>query len=453
MKLIGTKDFYRSLFKIAIPIMVQNAITNMVGLVNNITVGSLGTEQLAGVAIANQLIGIFYLFIFGAVSAAGIFGVQFEGKQDYEGVRHIFRLKLYLVLGFSVLSILLFVFFGRPLIGSFLHDSSDGTDLTLTLNEGYKYLLIMLIGFIPYGVSSSYSSGLREAGVTAAPMRASSIALVLSVGLNFLLIPIMGVAGAATATVVSRFAECAINIFWSHKHPERIPFIIGVYKSLSVPGDLVKKVLIKGAPLIFNETVWQIGLTVISQSYSYHGVNAVAAVNMATTIVNVVNVLFMSMGVTIGIIMGNMLGAGKLEEAKDTNVKLIATSVFISLGVGAVLLLLGPLFPKLSSNTAEEVKELAKWLIWCEALGAPFRAFGNACYYTIRSGGKTLLTALYDCGFVWYASVPTAYFLTHFTDLGIIPIYFAVKMVEGIKCIVGFIMVKRGKWVTNIVNK
>ncbi len=454
MKLIGDKSFYKRVFKIAIPLMIQNGVTNMVGLINNITVGQLGTEQLAGVAIANQLISIFYLMVFGVASATGIFGAQYEGKKDYEGARNVFRLKILLMVFFCTAAILIFTIFGRPLISAFLHDNNDGSDLTLTLNEGYKYLLLMCIGFLPYGIGQAYAGSLREAGHTMAPMRSSVIALIISLGLNLLLIPMIGVAGAAVATVVSRFVEGSITIFWTHRNQNIAHFIVHAYRTFKVPAELTKSVVIKGAPLILNESLWSVGLTIVNQSYSYRGVTALAAVNMASTIVNLVNVLFMTMGVVIGIIMGNMLGADTpKEEVRDTNTKLIATSVGISLGVAAILFALGPVFPLLYKSTSSEVKEIAKYLIWAEACGAPFRAFGNAAYYTIRSGGKTLLTALYDCGFVWYALVPIAYCLAHFTELGIIPMYFTIKMAEGIKCLIGFIMVKRGKWMTNIVDR
>lgn len=350
VRLIGDRAFYKMVLRIAIPIMVQNGITNMIGLVNNITVGKMGTEQLAGVAIANQLISIFNMCVFGAVSGAGIFGAQFQGKQDYEGVRHVFRLKVILMLVLSALAVGLFAGFGKPLIAGFLHEGSGGSDLALTLKEGYEYLLLMLVGFLPYGLSQAYSSTLREADRTVVPMRASIYALVLGVVLNYLLIPVMGVAGAALATVVSRFAELGMNAWWTHTHPEEVPFVLGVYHTLKVPGDLVKQVLIKGTPLLLNETLWSVGFTVVSQTYSYHGVAVVAAVNIATTIANLVNVLFSSMGASIGIIIGNMLGAGDMEKVKEADAQMITLSLMIATGVCVLMLICGPYFPQIYRN-------------------------------------------------------------------------------------------------------
>ena len=452
MKLFGSKEFYKSVFHIAIPIMIQNVVTNSVSLVNNITVGNLGTESLAGVAIANSLISIYYLCIFGEISATGIFGAQYAGRKDYLGERYIFRLMISLSIVFSSVWMLFFIFAGKPMIGLFLHDNGDGSDLALTMSEAYRYIFTMSFSFLPYSINSAYSEMLRENNRARIPMISSIAALLLSLILNLILVPVLGVIGAASASVISRFIECIINVSWTHRFPEEVPFIYHAYDTLKVPVPLARTVLIKGVPLIVSETLWSVGETVITQSYSYHGVTAVAAINMAVTISSLVNTAFFSMGVAIGIILGNILGTGDMEKAKDIDRKLLALSFFIGIVVGAVLLGLGIIVPQIYTNQSEEVKNLARLFIWCEAAGAPFRAYGNATYYTVRSGGNTVMTFLYDCGSIWLLSAATAYFLTHFTSLDVVTIYLAVKMVEGVKCLIGTYLVARGSWLTNIVD-
>lgn len=450
MKFIGTKSFYRSVFRIAVPIMIQNVVTNSVSLVNNITVSNLGTESLAGVAISNTLISIYYLCIFGAISATGLFGAQFAGRKEYDGERYVFRLMILLSTAFSVLWMLFFWIGGKPLIRLFLHDGGSVADLTLS--EGYRYLAVMCLCFLPYSVNSSYSEMLRENGRARIPMISSVIALVLSLLLNIVLVPLLGVMGAAAASVVSRFVECAINVLWTHRFPEEVPFIYGAYYTMHVPTDLARRVLIKGAPLILSETLWSVGETVITQSYSYHGVTAVAAINMAVTISSLVNTAFFSLGVAIGIILGNILGSGDLEKARDTDNKLLVLSLFVGMMVGVVLLGVGVIVPQLYVSQPDDVRRLARIFIWCEAAGAPFRAYGNATYYTVRSGGNTVLTFIYDCGSIWFLSAATAYCLTHFTALSVVWVYFCVKMVEGIKCLIGTGLVAGGSWMKNIVD-
>ncbi|MBQ8996023.1 MAG: polysaccharide biosynthesis C-terminal domain-containing protein [Oscillospiraceae bacterium] len=452
MKFIGTKDFYRSVFRIAIPIMVQNMVTNSVSLVNNITVSRLGTESLAGVAIANTLISIFYLCIFGAVSATGIFGAQYAGRKDYMGQRYVFRIMILLALFFSTAWMLLLLMAGKPLIGLFLHENGDGSDLAFTLREGYRYLALMSISFLPYSISSAYSEMLRENGKVSIPMRSSIVALALSLVLNVILVPIFGVIGAAGAALISRLVECTLNVLWTHRYPEEVPYIYEAYRTFHVPAELVKRVLIKGIPLILSETFWSIGDTVINQSYSYHGVTAVAAINMAVTVSSLVNSAFFSLGVAIGIILGGILGTGDMEKARETDNKLLLLAFGVGIVVSVALLGLGVVVPNLYTNQAEEVRKLARIFIWLEAAGAPFRAYGNATYYTIRSGGNTVLTFFYDAGSIWLLNASTAYILTHFTNMGIVSIYLCVKMVEGIKCLIGTFLVAKGTWMKNIVD-
>ena len=140
---IGTKDFYIYVLGIAIPMILQNAITNFVSFLDNIMVGQIGTEQMSGVAIANQLIFVFNLCIFGGVSGAGIFGTQFFGKGDIEGQKYTFRFKVYICTAITALALLLGTRYSTELISLYLNDTGSIGDITLALNYGKQFLLIM----------------------------------------------------------------------------------------------------------------------------------------------------------------------------------------------------------------------------------------------------------------------------------------------------------------------
>ena len=145
-KLIGDKRFYKMVLLIAVPIMIQNGITNFVSLLDNIMVGQVGTEQMTGVAIVNQLIFVYNLCIFGGVSGAGIFTAQFFGQKDDEGVANTFRFKLWMAAILTGITILILVVFGEPLIQMYLNGNQDGGDTAAALFYGKKYLWIMLAG-------------------------------------------------------------------------------------------------------------------------------------------------------------------------------------------------------------------------------------------------------------------------------------------------------------------
>lgn len=457
-KFVGDKAFYAMVLGVVVPIMVQNGITNFVSLLDNIMVGRVGTVQMSGVAIVNQLLFVFNIGIFGAISGAGIFGAQFFGCGKHEGVRHAFRFKLIAAAILTVAAIVLFVFGGDMLIGLYLHGEGNREELQAALHYGRQYLFIMLLGMPPFALEQSYTSTLRECGETVLPMKAGIAAVIVNLCLNAVLIfgmfgfPAMGVAGAAVATVIARYVEMTIVVVWTHRHAKEHPFITGAYKSLYIPGNLVSKILIKGTPLMLNEVLWAAGMATMMQCYSVRGLDAVAGLNISSTISNLFSVVYISMGNAVAIIIGQLLGAGKMKEARDTDNKLIAFAVASCVLVGGLLAVLAPLFPELYETT-EEVKGLATWFIRIVAVYIPICAFLNTCYFTLRAGGKTIVTFFFDSVFVWCVSIPFAYVLSRFTNIPIVPLYLYCQMIDLIKCVIGFVLVKKGVWISNIVSE
>lgn len=459
-KLFGDKKFYAMVLSIAVPIVIQNGFTNFVSLLDNIMVGRVGTEQMTGIAIVNQLLLVFNLAIFGAISGAGIFGAQFYGCKDHKGVQRTFRFKLYICLGILLLGILVLLCAGDSLITLYLHGEGKDVELEATLGYGRQYLLVMLTGLLPFAVEEIYASTLRECGETKIPMIAGVVAVCVNLVLNYLLIfgkfgfPVLGVAGAAIATVISRYVQALIVILWTHTHAGRMPFIKGAYREFKIPAGLAGKIVRKGTPLMVNEILWAAGIAILNQCYSMRGLEALAALNISSTISNLFNVVFMSMGNAIAIIVGQLLGAGRMEEARDTDSKLIAFSVFSCLGFGAVMFALAPLFPRLY-NTSEfpEVPGLAASLLRVAACCMPMWAFMHTTYFTLRTGGKTIVTFLFDSVFLWCVTTPFAFVLSRFTALPIVPLYLNCQLLDLIKCAIGFVLVKKGVWVNNIVEK
>ena len=456
-KYVGDKKFYRMILLIAVPIMVQNGITNFVSLLDNIMVGQVGTNQMSGVAIANQLIFVYNLCIFGGMSGAGIFGAQFFGQGNNDGLRYVFRFKL--VIGFVLTAIcgVIFAMYGEPLISLYLDEGNSAAANAETLMYAMQYLRIMLVGFLPFVVVQIYASTLREVSEAVLPMVAGVVAVFVNLVLNYILIlgnfgaPALGVEGAAIATVTSRFVECFIVVWWTHRHKERNPYIVGVYKSLAIPGDLMVKIIKKGTPLLVNEALWSLGMATLLQCYSVRGLGVVAGMNISNTIVNLFNVTFMALGNSVAIVVGRLLGAGKMDEARDTDRKLIAFSVASCIVIAVIVIFLAPLFPELY-NTEADVKEYARNFIIIAALFMPQHAFLHATYFTLRSGGKTVITFLFDSGFMWAVSIPFAFVISRYTVWPIEVIYALCQGIEIIKSIVGFILLKKGIWLNNIVS-
>ena len=450
-KLIGSKGFYKMVLAICIPIVIQNGFTNLASLLDNIMIGQLGTLSMSGVSITNQLLQVFNVTIFGAMSGPGIFMAQFYGKKNKEGVENCFRIKLIIGIIITLLAIFLFYTFGQQLISLYLNDNPQ--DNLKTLNYGMDYLKIMIIGLIPFVITQVYSSSLRETGNTVLPMIASVVAVIVNFCINYILIfghfgfPQLGVTGAAIGTVVSRVVEMSINIVGGYRNT----YLKEAMVLKKVPLSLTKEMLKRGLPLLCNEILWSISIALISQSYSTRGIIAVAAINITTTVTNFFMIVCYAMGNSISIVVGQQLGAGEIEKAKDYDLKMLFMNFVMCLAIDIVLFNVSSLIPQIY-NTSLEVKALASQLLKIAACMLPIISIYYSSYFTMRAGGKTFLTFLFDSGYTFVFTFMSALLLTRLTSLPILTIYLLVQCVDIPKATLGLVLVRKGIWVHNIVS-
>lgn len=456
-KFIGDKNFYKSVLIMVIPMILQNLVTNFVSLIDNIMVGRIGTPQMNGVSIVNQFIFVFNITIFGGVAGAGIFGSQFFGKGDHEGQKYTVRFRLITCTLIIALAVFIFGLFDTPLISLFISKEDSPEEIADTMMYAKQYMKIMLISLLPFGIGQAYSSVVRECGETKIPMIASMIAVGVNILLDYVLIfgklgfPEMKVEGAAVATVVSKFIEAGVVVVWAHTHHDRNKYIVGLYKNFRIPSALTGEMIKKGIPLLMNEFLWAAGISMIAQCYSIRGLDIVAARNISGTITNLFGTVYIQLGACIGIIVGAKLGANKLKDARDTDNKLLFFSVVLSVIVALMILPLANLFPNFY-NTEQEIRDLASYMIIIQAFAMPLWSYTNACYFTIRSGGKTGITFLFDFGYTWLFMIPLAYILSYFTSMNIHLLFAVVTFSEILKVVIGYFMVKSDIWINNLVD-
>ena len=455
-KLIGDRRFYRRLFAIAVPMMIQMAITNFASMLDNVMVGQMGTEQMTGVAIANQLVFVYNLFIFGAVSGPGIYTAQFFGQRNEEGIRYTMRFKLLLCGALTLIGLILMGSMGEQLIQLYLHTENGTTNAALTLQHGLDYLHIVMISFIPFAVVQAYAGTLKETGETMLPMKAGILSVVVNFCINYVLIfgkfgmPVLGARGAAIGTVAARIVEMVIVVGWVHTKKDRNPYVKGLYRSMKIPAGLAKEIAIKGTPLLINEGLWASGMAM--QCYSVRGLDVVAGMNISNTLNNMFNVVFLSIGNSVAILVGQLLGAGKMKEARYTAYRIIFCSTTLCLIIALALAGTSPFFPRIYETT-EEIRHLATGFIRILALYMPVNAFLHATYFTIRSGGKTIITFLFDSCFIWCITIPLAYCLSRFTSIPIFPLYLIVSGVDVLKSMLGYLLLVKGIWLNNLVEE
>ncbi len=458
-KYIGDRAFYRLMLTIAIPLIIQQGITSFVSLLDNLMVGSLpGEEPLSGVSIVNQLINVYYLTLFGGLSGASIFGAQFYGVGDWKGMRNTFRFRMLFGIGVTAIAVAVFLLWGDSLAMLFLNNENNTPEaVALTMEHAMSYLKIAVWGLIPFMLSQVYVNLLRETGETFHPMISSVMAILTNLVLNYCLIfghfgfPKMGVAGAALATVIARVLEAVYVIIYTHLKRERFRYIKGAYRSPAIPAELCRRIVVTGTPLMFNELLWFLGMTVISGNYATRGLEVVAATNIATTAWNLFSIIMMAMGSVVAIMVGQQLGAGDIEGAKDIDRKLIFVTEVIHIAIGLLLICTAGLLPMLY-EVSQSTKDMAAAMLRIQGLVLPVHSYVHVAYFTIRSGGKTVVTFLFDCFYTWCVPVVVSYVVCCLTDLPILACYGIVQALDLIKMAIAMPMLKSGFWAKNIIS-
>lgn len=457
-RFIGNREFYRDVAIIVIPMIIQNTVTNIVSMLDNLMVGAVGTVPMAAVSIINYMLFVFNLCVFGGLSGPGIFATQYAGAHDDDGIRHCFRFKFITMMLMTAATTAILLLFEKPLIGCFLKGEGSPEDIAQTFEISRQYLQIMLFGLLPFAFAMMYSSALRELGETRIPMIASVTAILVNLVFNYLLIfgkfgfPRLEAAGAAIATVLSRVVEMAIIVIYTHVKHAKYRFIEGAYRSLFIPRKLFTDICVRGTPLLFNEMCWSFGMTFLIQCYSLRGIQVIAACNIAMTFANIFNCAFFSMGAAVAVIIGHELGSNKLDTVMETAWKLVALTVFISIVISIPICVLAPFIPRLY-KTEEAVRLLATRMMWINAVLSPLLAITHASYFTIRAGGRSFLTFMMDSGYTWLVVVPVTWCIGNLTSLPILLFYFISRAADFSKFVVAIALVKSGIWIRNIVSE
>ncbi len=455
---IGDRAFYRMLMKIAVPIIIQQGITQFVNMLDNIMVGQVGTLAMSGVSIANELLLILMLSIFGTVSAVSIFSAQYFGQQNYKGVHRCFRIKFLLLGILTVAAAFIYLTFGKQLIGFYMNSEANTPEaIAETAGYAWNYMRIMVFGYIPFAVCQIFSSTVRESGETVLPMYASVSAVLTNLVFNYILIfghfgfPALGSTGAAVATVISRFVELAVITGGLLINRNKYPFLEGITDKTTVPAELLKSIVVKGAPLVLNEILWSLGMAMITQCYSMKGLEAIAAVNIMHTVGNIFRIINIALGNSISIIVGQLLGAGETERAAQTNSRIIFAGTCLSAAAGIILFATSGLYPQLY-NTSAYVRETAASLLKVTAVMLPVNALYMASYFTLRTGGKTVITFLFDSGYTWVVTLVLAFILTRKTALGIVAVFICISAADLPKVLLGIWLLKKRIWINRLVE-
>jgi putative MATE family efflux protein len=449
MKIIARdKAFVNKTIAITIPIALQGFLNTAINFVDTIMIGKLGESSIAAVGLANKVFFVFTLLVFGIVSGSGVLTAQYWGKREVTNIRKVLGISLILSLCASLLFLIPSIINPRFVMRIFTTSENS-------IKLGAMYLSIVALSYPFTAITNTYVSLLRGVNQVKAPVVISTIAIFVNVIFNYILIfgkfgfPELGVAGAAIATLIARVVECItlLIIVYSKKGPAAAK----LKELIHFDASFMKKYITTVLPVIANEFMWGLGVTMYSLAYGRMGDEAVASITITQTVEQIMQVIFMSISNATAVILGNEMGAGHLKDAENHSKNLIFIQLVLSVFVGFVTFLIRePVI--LLFDVSPVVEGYIKLCFLVFIFYLPFKMFNTINIVGIlRSGGDTKACLFLDCSGVWLIGIPMAFLGGLVFHLPIYTVYAMVLIEEIYKFVLGLIRYRQKKWLCNIV--
>jgi putative MATE family efflux protein len=447
--LFGGREFYTSLLTIGLPLAVQNMIGTSLNMVDTILVGWLGMAQIAAVGIANQYYLLMSIIVLGIYSGCGVFISQFWGRKDTHNIGKVLGAGLLAGVSLAVVFTLPAVLFPEKIISIFNTDP-------VVIRDGAAFMRIVSLSYAITAVSFGFSTALRSIGKAVVPMVASIIALVINTILNYLLIfgyfglPAMGVRGSATATLIARCVEVAILLVYVYGFEKLLAVRIAYVLELS--GEFVGRIFKTVLPVVLNEGCWALGFVMYSVVYGRIGTNAIASVQIYSTIQNLFLVGIFGLASASAVMIGHKIGAGEEEEGKAYAWRFSLLSWIGGIVLGGALALLSPLILR-GFNASGEVYYSALQILHIVSLIMPLRMFCIVLIVGILRGGGDAKYAFYFEAFtMWGIGVPLAFMGAFVFKLPVQWVVALVMFEEVAKFSLGLRRLISGKWIRNVIH-
>ena len=449
LQLFDDRQFFRGLFALAIPIMLQNLINSLVNMLDTIMIGRLGTVEIAAVGLGNNLFFLYNMFLFGICSGGAIFTAQFWGKGDIPGIRKNMGFCMTLNLITAAFFTLAAALIPEKLIGFYSRDEA-------VILAGAVYIKTLSPSFIPYAISMVFILTLRSVEKVRLAIVVTVIALSINAVLNYLFIfgagpiPAMGVKGAAVATVISRAVECSILVIVSYIR--RYAPAGSLAELFGFNRYYARQFFRVTFPVIINEMLWSFGITMQNVIFARTGTDAIAAFNITGTVSQLTWVLFIGLGNGVAVMIGKKIGEHDEKTARDYASRISRFAPLLAIGSAVVLFLISRLLPLVFNVNPDTLLTAARmFIILCCTY--PFRAFNMSMIIGIcRAGGDTVFCVVYDLVFMWLISLPLAALAGFVLKAPVIIIYFCIVMEEPFKATLGFWRLKSGKWLHNVTT-
>lgn len=441
-----SENFYQEYRKIVIPLMFQGLVTTLVSMIDNLMVGQLGDNAIAAVSMGNKILGILMFTMFAMNSATSVYIAQYFGANNIDKQKQVFRIGLISTVSIFILFSLLYLIMPQTIVHFFVQD----VDIQSMLLE---YLSIMLLGYLPFTLSTNYSSTLKVIGQVRMPLIASLCGVGVNTLLNYMLIfgnfnfPSMGIKGAAIATVISRVVEFVI--IFSFVYVNHFDFNTKLKDIFQFSRELLKDVIKKAVPLVINEIIWSLGQATILKAYGFRGGLVLAAMAIVDIVQSIFYSIVTGLSSAAAVLVSQRLGSGKLDEAYANAKEMLKIIVIMAFVLGGLMFISSYVIPNFY-NVTQESRELAVSMIRLASVVFWIYLVNTQCYFIIRAGGDMKSVLIMDGLFTWGLTIPVLSYVSYYTTLPVVIIFIAVQVCDFAKMLVCLKMFFKKRWVKNL---
>lgn len=454
-KYFGDKAFYKMALAVLIPVVIQQLILNIAGLIDTFMINGFSQTAYNGVSTANRFMFIINFFWIGLAAGISVFVSQYFGAKNKKGIVGTFQLGLILSVVFGFLSTVVIYFFGPMVIKMFL-PTSDPEQIE-AVKFGIEYIQIIGYGAIVFLSSFMIATFYRSVGRANIPLFAGIVGIIVNMILNMILIygflgfPAMGAIGAAWATLISKIAELIVLIVVAFLYSEE-NYAKEIFKKYVITKRLIKMYILKGAPIIVNEVLWSISMVLYAMFITSGVYEWVTAYGYSQNATDIFFVYYSGMATASGVILGQALGEGDFNKAKDYLLKLRGIMMITNIAIIILIIVLSPLI-LLIFTPVNTTYYLAYQVILINVVFIAIYGYNAMTYYALRAGGDSLRTFLLDQLPTYLVGLPVVVLLSHFRmELGIniLMIFFASKSTDIVKLIYSRHIIKKGTWLNNL---
>lgn len=450
-KLIGDSKFYKKVFTIILPIMLQQLFLSLAGYIDNIMINSYGSNAAAynGVSAANRLTFVFNFVCLGLVSAVCIFTSQFFGAKNKDKVKETVRLSMYCTIIFGIICFLVTTFFGNRVVDSYILDPE-------ARQFGYDYLKQIRWGIVLTCLTMSFANSYRSIQKPNIPLFIGIIGILVNIFFNWIFIfgslgaKELGATGAALATNISKAVEAILYII-SFK-VFKVDYINGMLKEFKVTKSLLKDFIKRGTPVVLNELCWSLSMVIMTKFLTYNNDMWYNAYAYTQNISDLFFVVFSGLGNGTAILIGSALGDSDFERAEREMNYFRGLGIGMGLFVGILMIVTSPLTSRMFTSDEEVIKLMMSILSVTGVFTAVY-CYNSVCFFTLRAGGDSIRAICLDQVPIYVIGLPIVIFFGVNTErfgMTIVHVYLLSHIVDFLKIFIASFFIKQKKWLKNL---